>query len=95
MEKLMFELTPQEKAELTAFLSKLVRTRSLSSQEGEVAQLLVDELHKVGVTDVRIDRIGNVVARIGPGHGSMLLYNGHMDTVDVTDRAAGGERGDV
>ncbi len=88
MKKLMFKLTPQEKAELTAFLSKLVRTRSLSSQEGEVAQLLVDELHKVGVTDVRIDRIGNVVARIGPGRGSMLLYNGHMDTVNVTDRTA-------
>ena len=85
----MFELTPKERARLTAFLSKLVRTPSLSCQEGKVAEHLVQELQAVGVTDVRIDRIGNVVARLGtPGRGPMLLYNGHMDTVDVTDRAA-------
>lgn len=84
----MLKLTPQEQAELTAFLRKLVRTRSLSSQEGQVAQLLVKELRRVGVEDVRVDRIGNVVARVGPGRGPVLLYNGHMDTVDVTDRAA-------
>jgi putative selenium metabolism hydrolase len=88
MERLMLKLTPQDQAELTAFLSKLVRTRSLSSQEDQVAQLLVKELRKVGVEEVKVDRMGNVVARIGPGRGPMLLYNGHMDTVDVTDRAA-------
>lgn len=84
----MFELTPQERAELTALLSKLVRTPSLSSREGKMARLLADELGKTGVTDVRIDRMGNVVARIGSGSRPMLLYNGHMDTVDVTDRSA-------
>ena len=84
----MFELTPQEKAELNAFLSRLVRTPSLSTQESDVAQLLVDELNRFGVQDVRIDRIGNVIARIGSGGGPTLLYNGHMDTVDVTDRTA-------
>ncbi len=95
----MFRLTPRERSSLNAFVSRLVRTPSLSTQEGEVAQLLVDELLRVGVADVRIDRIGNVVARLGnsPQHGTeagtttrrpMLLYNGHMDTVDVTDRAA-------
>ncbi|NOR83529.1 MAG: hypothetical protein GQ526_08565, partial [Ardenticatenales bacterium] len=56
----MFRLTPREQSSLNAFLSKLVRTPSLSTQEGKVAQLLVDELLRVGVTDVRIDRIGNV-----------------------------------
>lgn len=84
----MLKLTPQDQAELTAFLGRLVRTPSLSSQEDQVAQLLVRELRKVGVKNVQVDRIGNVVARIGPGTGPMLLYNGHMDTVDVTNRAA-------
>jgi len=84
----MFKLTPQEQSELTAFLSRLVRTPSLSSQEGRVAQLLVDQLRQVGVADVRVDRVGNVVARIGAGRGPVLLFNGHMDTVNVTDRAA-------
>ena len=61
----MFRLTPRERSSLDTFLSRLVRTPSLSTQEGKVAQLLVDELLRVGVTDVRIDRIGNVVARLG------------------------------
>ena len=82
----MFKLTPREESQLDAFLSKLVRTRSLSCHEGEVAQLLVDELAQVGVNDVRIDRVGNVIARIGAEKGPTLLYNGHMDTVDVTDQ---------
>jgi putative selenium metabolism hydrolase len=84
----MFELTPQEKSQLDTLLSRLVRTPSLSRHEGEVAQLLVDELTQVGVKDVRIDRVGNVIARIGNGKGPTLLYNGHMDTVDVTDRSS-------
>jgi putative selenium metabolism hydrolase len=82
----MFKLTPREESQLDTLLSKLVRTQSLSGHEGEVAQLLVDELAQVGVNDVRIDRIGNVVAQIGAGKGPTLLYNGHMDTVGVTDR---------
>ncbi len=84
----MFKLTPQERSDLTTFLSKLVRTPSLSTQEERVAQLLANELRQIGVEEVRIDRVGNVVARIGAGRGPMLLYNGHMDTVDVTDRAS-------
>lgn len=84
----MFELTAEERSELTSLLSKLVRTPSLSCREGAVARLLADELTRVGVADVRVDRIGNVVARLGTGGRPMLLYNGHMDTVDVTNRAA-------
>jgi putative selenium metabolism hydrolase len=52
-----------------------------------VAQLLVNELGEVGVRDVRVDRVGNVIAQIGSGEGPILLYNGHMDTVDVTDES--------
>lgn len=96
MEHAMFELTSKERSDLTLFLQQLVQTRSLSGQEGQVANLLVNELTQVGVSDVRIDRIGNVVARISPSRGGrdtsakrpMLLFNGHMDTVDVTDPTA-------
>ena len=84
----MFELSPEERSQLTSFLSKLVRTPSLSGQEGPVAELLAAELRRVGVDNVRIDRVGNVIARIGAGSGPLLLYDGHMDTVDVSDRNA-------
>lgn len=84
----MFELNPEERSQLTGFLSKLVRTPSLSGQEGRLAQLLADELRRLGIEDVRIDRVGNVIARIGRSGGPVLLFNGHMDTVGVTNRAA-------
>ncbi|MDH4136145.1 MAG: YgeY family selenium metabolism-linked hydrolase, partial [Anaerolineae bacterium] len=55
------------------------------TQEGKVAQRLVEEMQQVGFAEVTTDRIGNVIGRIGSGRGPRLLYNGHMDTVGVTD----------
>jgi putative selenium metabolism hydrolase len=37
-------------------------------------------------SEVWVDPIGNVVGRIGPGHGPTLMLNAHMDTVRVSDR---------
>lgn len=84
----MFKLTEQDKIELTEFLQALVRTPSLSGQEGDVARLLVSGMKSAGFRQVFIDRIGNAVGRVGDENGPMLLYNGHMDTVGVTDPAA-------
>ncbi|TEU15116.1 MAG: YgeY family selenium metabolism-linked hydrolase [Anaerolineales bacterium] len=81
----MFNLSSQDRDALIGFLQDLVRTPSPSTQEGEVAQRLVEEMQRVGFAEVTTDRIGNVIGRIGSGRGSKLLYNGHMDTVDVTD----------
>jgi len=84
----MFSLSEHDTASLTTFLQGLVRIPSLSTQEGALAARLAEELRGVGVHDVRVDRIGNVVARIGASGGKKLLYNGHMDTVGVGDAAA-------
>jgi putative selenium metabolism hydrolase len=71
---------------LTAFLQDLVSIPSPSTQEGRVAARLSREMRRVGFSEVRTDRIGNVIGRIGAGRGRKLLLNGHMDTVGVTDR---------
>ncbi|HSJ53904.1 MAG TPA: YgeY family selenium metabolism-linked hydrolase [Anaerolineae bacterium] len=73
---------------LAGFLQDLVRIPSLSTHEEAVAGRLAEEMHHVGFRDVRQDRIGNVIGRIGNGNGPTLLFDGHMDTVDVgrTDR---------
>ena len=81
----MFNLSSQDRDALIGFLQDLVRTPSPSTQEGEVAQRLAEEMRRVGFAEVTTDRIGNVIGRIGPGRGPKLLYNGHMDTVGVTD----------
>lgn len=72
---------------LATFLLDLVRIPSLSAQEGAVAMRLAEEMRRVGFAQVWTDRIGNVIGRIGPGQGPRLLFNGHMDTVDVGDPA--------
>lgn len=73
---------------MTAFLQDLVRTPSLSTQEGKVAARLADEMRRLGVADVRSDRIGNVIGHIGGGDGKTLIIDGHMDTVGLGDPAA-------
>lgn len=68
---------------MASFLQDLVRIPSLSTHEEAVAVRLAEEMQHVGFQDVRQDRIGNVVGRIGNGNGPTLLFDGHMDTVDV------------
>jgi putative selenium metabolism hydrolase len=71
---------------MVAFAQQLVRTPSLPTREGEVASLTAAEMRKVGFDQVTIDPMGNVIGRIGSDRGKKLLYDAHMDTVDVGDR---------
>jgi len=84
----MFELSSQDFQAMTVFLQDMVRTPSFSTQEGKVAARLAKEMRHVGISDVRVDRIGNVIGRIGAGGGKKLLFNGHMDTVGISDPKA-------
>ncbi len=83
-----FRLSLQDRASLTPFLQNLVRTPSFSTQESAVADQIVAEMKRIGLRDVHTDRIGNVIGRIGPGHPPLLMLNGHMDTVRVSDPTA-------
>ena len=50
------------------FLQRLIRTESLPSQEGEIADLVRSEMETLGYSDVHMDEAGNVLGRI-PGRG--------------------------
>jgi putative selenium metabolism hydrolase len=84
----MFRLTDGDKQELVEFLQDLVCTPSPSGQEDRVATRVAAAMRRVGFRDVFTDRIGNVVGRMGNKQRPMLLWDGHMDTVGVSDRAA-------
>lgn len=83
-----FRLSAQDRIGLQSFLRDLVQTPSPSTQEGAVAERIVAEMTQLGFRDVHVDRIGNIVGWIGPGRGPLLLLNGHMDTVRVSDPEA-------
>ncbi len=63
-------------------LSKLVKIRSLSLGEEAVALELKRQMLEAGFDDARIDKLGNVIGRIGNGK-KILAFDGHIDTVDV------------
>ena len=84
----MFQLTAHDEAELSEFLQDIVRTPSLSGQEDRVATRIAAAMRRAGFREVFTDSIGNVVGRMGNGKRPMLMYNGHMDTVGISDRAA-------
>jgi len=79
---------PASHAEAMAtFLEELVRIPSLSTHESAMATRLANEMQRVGFEEVWTDRIGNVIGRVGSGQGPKLVFNGHMDIVDVGEPA--------
>lgn len=69
------------------FLMDMVRIPSPSCQEQEVVQRIKREMEKVGFDEVRIDRLGNVIGRIGSGP-RLIAFDAHIDTVGTGDLAA-------
>jgi putative selenium metabolism hydrolase len=69
---------------LTDLLLRLVATPSLSTEEGDCAALVADELGRLGM-DVDVDAMGNVVGRLVLGPGPTVMVDCHLDTVPVVD----------
>jgi len=84
---LIIRLPPGDAEALARFVQELVRIPSPSTQEGALAARVADEMRRVGIADLWVSRIGSVIGHIGPGRGPKLLFDGHMDTVDVGDPA--------
>ena len=71
--------------DLLAFARDLVRIKSYSGQEEQVAHFIASKMESLGYEEVRIDRVGNVLGRIGNG-GKVILFDSHIDTVKVDDQ---------
>jgi putative selenium metabolism hydrolase len=84
----VFKVTNHGKNELVEFLQDIVRTPSLSEQEDRVAMRIAAAMRRAGFREVFADCIGNVIGRTGSSKRPLLLYNGHMDTVGVSDPSA-------
>ncbi len=67
-------------------LSRLVKICSLSLGEEAVALELKRQMLEAGFDEARIDKLGNVIGRIGNGK-KILAFDGHIDTVDVGNLA--------
>jgi len=73
----------KEYADYTAKnLSNLIKHKSLSCQEKEVASEIKKMMEEAGFDKVKIDGLGNVIGRIGNGK-KIIAIDGHIDTVDM------------
>ncbi|MBL7199760.1 MAG: YgeY family selenium metabolism-linked hydrolase [Anaerolineae bacterium] len=66
-------------------LSAIVQIPSLSGEEGPVIACLAELCERAGFDHVRIDGLGNLIARVGSGP-RILAIDAHIDTVDTGDR---------
>jgi len=74
---------------LVEFVSQLVRCRSVLGQESEVAQLVIAKMQELGFDEAWIDPTGNAIGVIeGKQAGKTLVFDAHMDTVDVVPAIA-------
>ena len=72
--------------DLLAFAQNLVRIKSYSGQEEQAARFIASRMEALGFDEVKIDRYGNVLGRVGDGE-RVILLDSHTDTVSVTDEA--------
>ncbi|HRE47795.1 MAG TPA: YgeY family selenium metabolism-linked hydrolase [Aggregatilineales bacterium] len=72
---------------LIQFLRDLCAIPSPDSQIRAVGERAAQEMRSLGFDEVRFDRMGNIVGRIGSG-AKTLLYDSHLDTVGIGDPSA-------
>ncbi|MBV9282840.1 MAG: YgeY family selenium metabolism-linked hydrolase, partial [Chloroflexi bacterium] len=72
--------------EMVDFLRALIRIPSDESQIREVGDACAAQMRDLGFDEVHFDSMGNVLGRMGSGRRT-LLFDSHIDTVGVGDRA--------
>ncbi len=73
--------------EITQFLRDMISIPSESCQEKGVIECIKKEMQKVGFDEIKIDKMGNILGRIGKGK-RVIAMDAHIDTVGVGDPKA-------
>src|SRR5436190_8235836 len=74
----------QQREAIIQFLRDLCAIPSHDSLIGPVGERAAAEMRKLGFDEVRFDKMGNILGRVGDGP-KKLLYDSHIDTVGVGD----------
>ncbi len=67
------------------FMREICAIPSMDSLIGPVGERIQAEMRGLGFDEVRYDKMGNTIGRIGNGP-KILLYDSHIDTVGIGDR---------
>ncbi len=74
--------------ELVELCQSLIRQPSLSGQEEKVVKVIRKKMEDLGFDEIHIDDYGNIIGGIfGKRPGKTVVMDGHIDTVDISDRS--------
>jgi len=73
------------KNQIIQFMRDICAIPSMDSLIGPVGERIQAEMRKLGYDEVRFDKMGNTIGRIGSGR-KVLVYDSHIDTVGVGDK---------
>ena len=79
--------------EIIQFMRDICAIPSMNGELKEVGDRIGAEMTRLGFEEVRFDKMGNILGRIGPSAGSgaskrTIVYDSHIDTVGIGDRSA-------
>src|SRR5581483_2584514 len=69
---------------IVQFMIDICAIPSMESQIGPVGERVAAEMKKLDYDEVRFDKMGNILGRIGSGP-KILVYDSHIDTVGIGD----------
>ena len=87
--KMITDYVDDSREEIVDFLKDFIAINSVTYNEGEAIQFLAGKMREFGYDEVRVDPVGNCLGRVGSGK-TVLLYDSHIDTVEIGDPAAWG-----
>lgn len=82
--KLLSDYADQNQEELVDFLKEFIAIESVTYNEKEAVEFLAGKMKEFNFDEVRIDKVGNVLGRVGNGE-NVILFDAHIDTVEPGD----------
>lgn len=79
----------KEQDNIIHFLKEFIKIESISAKEDVAVNFLANKMKEFGFDEVRIDKVGNVLGRVGSG-STIILYDAHIDTVIPGDESEWG-----
>ena len=74
------------RSDIIKFMRDICAIPSMDSQIGAVGRRIGEEMRKLGFDEVRFDKMGNILGRIGSGE-RVIVFDSHIDTVGIGDPA--------
>lgn len=76
--------TEEKREDILKFMREICAIPSYESLIGPVGERIAEEMRKLGFDEVRFDKMGNILGRIGNGPRT-IVFDSHIDTVGIGD----------